>query len=80
MADRGGEYTSSRFYLNVLMKNEMLNGGYGAPGWNRTNDPQLRRLMLYPTELRAHIGGATKKQFSTTDLQAIRRGKCAAFL
>ena len=26
---------------------------YGAPGWNRTNDPQLRRLMLYPTELRA---------------------------
>ena len=28
---------------------------YGAPGWNRTNDPQLRRLMLYPTELRAHV-------------------------
>ena len=27
---------------------------YGAPGWNRTSDPQLRRLMLYPTELRAH--------------------------
>ncbi len=26
---------------------------YGAPGWNRTSDPQLRRLMLYPTELRA---------------------------
>ena len=26
----------------------------GAPGWNRTSDPQLRRLMLYPTELRAH--------------------------
>jgi len=25
----------------------------GAPGWNRTSDPQLRRLMLYPTELRA---------------------------
>ena len=24
------------------------------PGWTRTNDPQLRRLMLYPTELRAH--------------------------
>ena len=24
------------------------------PGWTRTSDPQLRRLMLYPTELRAH--------------------------
>jgi hypothetical protein len=21
------------------------------PDWTRTNDPQLRRLMLYPTEL-----------------------------
>src|SRR2546425_4714087 len=25
----------------------------GAPGGNRTPGPQLRRLMLYPTELRA---------------------------
>ena len=24
----------------------------GDPGWTRTNDPQLRRLLLYPTELR----------------------------
>jgi hypothetical protein len=23
----------------------------GDPDWIRTNDPQLRRLMLYPTEL-----------------------------
>src|SRR5437588_7329385 len=29
-------------------------GRFGAPGGNRTPDPQLRRLMLYPTELRAH--------------------------
>ena len=27
----------------------------GRPGWTRTSDPQLRRLMLYPPELRAHI-------------------------
>ena len=27
----------------------------GAPGWNRTSDPELRRLVLYPTELRAHV-------------------------
>ena len=25
----------------------------GLPGGDRTPDPQLRRLMLYPTELRA---------------------------
>ena len=29
-----------------------VNGGH-APGWIRTTDPQLRRLLLYPTELRA---------------------------
>jgi hypothetical protein len=27
----------------------------GAPWWIRTTDPQLRRLLLYPTELRAPI-------------------------
>jgi hypothetical protein len=27
----------------------------GGPGWNRTSNPQLRRLMLYPIELRAHM-------------------------
>ena len=26
----------------------------GAPGRNRTHGPQLRRLLLYPTELLAH--------------------------
>ena len=26
---------------------------FGAPGRNRTCDNQLRRLVLYPTELRA---------------------------
>ena len=26
---------------------------FGLPGGDRTPDPQLRRLMLYPTELRA---------------------------
>ncbi len=28
----------------------------GDPAWIRTRDPQLRRLMLYPTELRGHAG------------------------
>ena len=29
--------------------------GLGLPGGDRTPDPQLRRLLLYPTELRAEI-------------------------
>ena len=29
--------------------------GSGLPGGDRTPDPQLRRLMLYPTELRTDI-------------------------
>jgi hypothetical protein len=31
--------------------------GNGAPGRTRTCDPRLRRPVLYPTELRAHIEG-----------------------
>ena len=31
-----------------------LDGRVGGPGWNRTSNPQLRRLMLYPIELRTH--------------------------
>ncbi len=30
-----------------------VTSGNGRPGWNRTSNPQLRRLMLYPLELRA---------------------------
>ena len=26
----------------------------GDPDWIRTSDPQIRNLMLYPTELRDH--------------------------
>ena len=32
--------------------------GLGLPGGNRTPDPQLRRLLLYPTELPADAAGA----------------------
>src|ERR1039457_5328028 len=28
---------------------------HGRRGWTRTSDPQLRRLMLYPPELRARV-------------------------
>lgn len=40
--------------LNERIRVRVEQAWYGAPGWNRTSDPQLRRLMLYPTELRAH--------------------------
>ena len=36
------------------------NIGYGVPRGNRTPDTQLRRLMLYPTELQAHHGGKAR--------------------
>jgi hypothetical protein len=29
----------------------LIYSALGDPDWIRTNDPQLRRLMLYPTEL-----------------------------
>lgn len=29
---------------------------YGDPGWDRTSDLELRRLSLYPTELRGQGG------------------------
>ena len=29
----------------------------GAPGRSRTCDPQYRKLMLYPAELRVHLVG-----------------------
>jgi S-adenosylmethionine/arginine decarboxylase-like enzyme len=31
----------------------------GAPGRIRTSDPQVRSLVLYPTELRAHLSVST---------------------
>jgi hypothetical protein len=32
------------------------NGKPGAPGETRTPNPQIRSLVLYPIELRAHAG------------------------
>ncbi len=31
-----------------------MNSGFRDPGGIRTHDPQLRRLLLYPAELRDH--------------------------
>lgn len=31
---------------------------FGALGGDRTHDPRLRKPVLYPTELRAHMCGA----------------------
>lgn len=42
LGNRGGAFC----VLNSASEN-------GAPGTTRTYDPQLRKLVLYPTELRA---------------------------
>ena len=50
------------------------------PDWIRTNDPQLRRLMLYPAELPDHAGchpfarAAAKIIFSTIASKRIVHG------
>ena len=36
-------------------------GSNGAPGEDRTPDPKFRKLVLYPTELRAHWEEDSKK-------------------
>src|SRR5436305_2025148 len=41
--------TPARAYARLQNKN-------GAPGWIRTSDHELRRHVLYPTELRARAG------------------------
>jgi hypothetical protein len=52
--------------MKPAMHNVASNGVYGAPWWIRTTDPQLRRLLLYPTELRAQAGVAGQwVQFSS---------------
>ncbi len=36
---------------------------FGTPDRIRTCDPLLRRQMLYPTELRAHLGNIYKHKY-----------------
>src|ERR1700685_4436601 len=38
---------------------------FGRRGWTRTSDPQLRRLMLYPPELRARTSILTTRAYPT---------------
>ena len=41
------------------------------PDWIRTNDPQLRRLMLYPAELPDRLnGGKIRKKMSAIQVLA----------
>jgi hypothetical protein len=45
-------YTGLGCANSVIRKTTEL---FGRRGWTRTSDPQLRRLMLYPPELRARV-------------------------
>ncbi len=42
-----------RALLNTGFRDTDSGKGFGRRAWTRTRDPQLRRLMLYPPELRA---------------------------
>ena len=45
--------------------------GNGAPAATRTRDPRLRRPVLYPTELRAHVVGSV----SVASLSGLRAAR-----
>ena len=42
----------------------LKNKNFSTPEWTRTTDPQLRRLMLYPIELRALKSSSYQKTLS----------------
>ena len=46
----GGVFQTGKIKKAALKKN-----GFCDPGRTRTCDPQLRRLLLYPAELRDHL-------------------------
>ena len=49
----------------------------GAPGWTRTSGPELRRLVLYPPELRARrVYGSAERR--TPNAPSAARGACDA--
>jgi hypothetical protein len=46
---------SIRTLYAVLPSHEMATKDFGAPGGIRTPDTRLRKPVLYPAELRAHL-------------------------
>ena len=52
-APNSGSHTGARLGFSRTLEAQMLEEN-GAPGTIRTSDPQIRSLMLYPAELRAH--------------------------
>jgi|GEM_PF-3321803 hypothetical protein len=62
----GGIRTHGKLAPTSLFESDQFNhsctppNGYGcAPGAIRTHDPQFRKLVLYPAELRVQIGNFT---------------------
>jgi hypothetical protein len=50
--------------LTLMEKCVIFQGEVGDPGRIRTCDPQIRNLMLYPTELRGLEAGAGPRRLS----------------
>ncbi len=55
----------------------MQTGENGAPGEIRTHDPQIRNLVLYPTELRARYLAYIMKYRRGNTLQNHIIGQCS---
>ena len=53
------------------MKLKLKKSKFGVPGMIRTCDPQIRNLVLYPTELQA----LNQKKDKTTQMRAIIKKK-----
>ena len=61
---RRARMPSARQRLRSIRDGTGENGG-GAAYWNRTSDPQLRRLLLYPTELTPPHAACVQSQVCT---------------
>ena len=70
-----GLICSRQFFRHIKNPRQWLLPGIlcckSDPDWIRTNDPQLRRLMLYPTELPDLYWGANIRQLKKCTIKNI---------
>ena len=74
LIDINRRVTAEGFYVGFSLRTIHVHKKSGRAGWDRTSNPQLRRLMLYPIELRPHIdargpGAAAHVHYRKSELQ-----------
>ena len=66
--------TAGSRYVYLKTKRDLSDWNLsGTPGEIRTPDPLLRRQVLYPAELRAHMGGAAGQTAASRPLYSFAR-------